>query len=75
VAVGLLGTGVGVLLGAAVSLAVISTLRELGLVTFALPARQVAAVVLGGIVLTTLAAVRPARRAASASILDAISAA
>jgi putative ABC transport system permease protein len=72
VVVGLLGTGIGLVVGGVLSLALIGALRDLGLVTFDLPAVVLAASALGAVALTSMAAVRPAQRAASVSILDAI---
>jgi ABC-type lipoprotein release transport system permease subunit len=43
-------------------------------VTFAVPAAGVVAIALGAVVLTVVASLRPARRAAAVSILDAIAA-
>jgi putative ABC transport system permease protein len=72
--VGALGMGVGLVAGLALAYALVGALRDLGLVTFAVPAAGVVAIALGAVVLTVVASLRPARRAAAVSILDAIAA-
>jgi putative ABC transport system permease protein len=67
-----LGALVGVSLGVLVSLAVLEAMRDLGLAEVALPPLALGVIVLVTALLGTLAAVRPARRAAGLSILDAI---
>ena len=72
VLIALFGMVVGLGVGAVVSAAVVISLRELGLVTFALPLGSVVVIGVGAVVFGGLAAIRPAQRAARASILDAI---
>jgi putative ABC transport system permease protein len=72
VLIALLGMSVGVVVGAALSVAVVLSLRDYGLVTVAVPASGLAAIAAGSVVVGALAAIRPAGRAAAVSILDAI---
>jgi putative ABC transport system permease protein len=67
-----LGALVGVLLGLLLSTALVKSLHGFGLETLRVPPVGVLIVIIATIVLGTLAAVRPARRAASLSILEAI---
>ncbi len=67
-----LGALVGLLLGMVLSVAVIKGLHGVGLSSFALPTTGLVVVVVATIALGTLASVRPSRRAARLSILDAI---
>lgn len=66
------GMVVGLLVGAGVSMAVVRSLRELGLVTFSVPITSLVVIAVGAVVFGGLASIRPAQRAAHASILDAI---
>ena len=70
--VSLFGMVVGLAVGVAVSVAVVGALRDLGLVAFALPLGNVGTIALGAVGLGLVASLRPARRAAGVSILDAI---
>ena len=67
-----LGALVGLLLGMVLSVAVIRSLKGLGLSSFALPTTGLLIVVVATVALGTLASLRPSRRAAGLSILDAI---
>jgi putative ABC transport system permease protein len=67
-----LGALVGVSMGMVLSVAMVKAMQGFGLVSFAFPVSGLGIVLLVTIVLGTLAAIRPARRAASLSILDAI---
>jgi putative ABC transport system permease protein len=67
-----LGAVVGVLLGLLLSTALVKSLGGFGLSTLSIPPFGVLFVIAATIGLGTLAAVRPARRAAGLSILDAI---
>jgi putative ABC transport system permease protein len=69
-----LGALVGVSLGMVLSVALVKALKGLGLTDFAFPTVGLAVILLATAVLGTLAAVRPARRAAGLSILDAVAA-
>jgi putative ABC transport system permease protein len=72
--VGAIGMGVGVVAGIGLAYALVGALRDLGLVTFAVPPAGLVAIALGAVGLTVAASLRPARRAAAVSILDAIAA-
>lgn len=74
VLISLFGMVVGLLVGVIVSVAVITSLRDLGLVTFALPAGSVVMIGVAAVVFGLVASLRPAQRAAGVSILDAIAA-
>jgi putative ABC transport system permease protein len=67
-----LGALVGVSVGMVLSVALVKALEGLGLTDFAFPTVGLVVILLATAVLGTLAAVRPARRAAGLSILDAI---
>jgi putative ABC transport system permease protein len=67
-----LGAVVGVLLGLLLSIALVKSLGGFGLETLSIPPLGVLIVIMATIALGTLAAVRPAQRAAGLSILDAI---
>jgi putative ABC transport system permease protein len=67
-----LGAVVGVLLGLLLSVALVKSLRSFGLESLSVPPLGVLIVIVATVALGTLAAVRPARRAAGLSILDAI---
>ena len=67
-----LGAVVGVLMGIVLSVALVKAMKGFGLATFAFPTVGLLIVIVVTIALGTLASVRPARRAASLSILDAI---
>ena len=67
-----LGALVGVVLGMVLSVALIKSLKGFGLATFAFPTTGLIIVALATTALGTLASVRPSRRAARLSILDAI---
>jgi putative ABC transport system permease protein len=67
-----LGAGVGLIMGIVLSFSLMQALQGLGLASTAFPAGWMAVIVLATGVLGTLAAVRPSRRAAALSILDAI---
>jgi putative ABC transport system permease protein len=69
-----LGAVVGVMLGMVLSVALVKALKGFGLATFAFPTVGLLIVIVITIALGTLASVRPARRAAGLSILDAIAA-
>lgn len=71
---GALGTGLGLVVGALLSLALVRSLRDLGLVAFALPAGAVLAIGTAAVCLTVVASIRPAVRASSVSVLDAVAA-
>jgi putative ABC transport system permease protein len=66
------GMAVGLVVGVGVSLAVVRSLREFGLVTFTVPTPSLVLIAVGAVVFGGLASIRPAQRAAHASILDAI---
>jgi putative ABC transport system permease protein len=68
----LLGTVVGVGVGLLVGVALMNALSSIGLSTFAVPIVGVGVIIAAAAVLGTLASVRPARRGAALSILDAI---
>jgi putative ABC transport system permease protein len=67
-----LGAVVGVLVGLLLSTALVKSLRGFGLETLSIPPIGILIVIAATIALGTLAAVRPARRAAGLSILEAI---
>jgi putative ABC transport system permease protein len=67
-----LGAVVGVLMGMLLSVALVKALRGFGLAAFSFPTIGLVVVILATVALGTLASVRPARRAAGLSILDAI---
>jgi putative ABC transport system permease protein len=67
-----LGALVGVSLGMVLSIALVKGMQGFGLASFAFPAGGLVIVVVVTIILGTLASLRPARRAAGLSILDAI---
>ena len=67
-----LGALVGVSLGMVLSVALVKAMQGFGLASFAFPGFGLVIVLVVTILLGTLAAVRPARRAAGLSILDAI---
>jgi putative ABC transport system permease protein len=67
-----LGALVGVSVGMVLSVALVKALEGLGLTDFAFPTVGLVVILVATAVLGTLAAVRPARRAAGLSILDAI---
>jgi putative ABC transport system permease protein len=66
------GMVVGLVVGTALSVAVVTSLREFGLVSFAVPAGALAVIAGGAVGLGLVSSVRPAQRAARVSILDAI---
>ena len=68
------GMAVGLLVGTLVSMAVVRSMRGFGLVAFAMPPRSLVVIGIGAVAFGGLASVRPARRAAGVSILDAIAA-
>jgi putative ABC transport system permease protein len=72
VLVGLLGTGLGVLIGVFFGWAISVTIRDAGLGTFALPLRPLAFIAVVAVLGGVLAAARPARRAARLDVLRAI---
>ena len=72
VLVGLLGTGLGVLIGVFFGWAISVTVRDAGLGTFALPVQPLAFIALVAVLGGVLAAARPARRAARLDVLRAI---
>jgi putative ABC transport system permease protein len=67
-----LGAFVGVSLGMVLSVALVKAMQGFGLASFAFPGAGLAIVIVVTILLGTGAAIRPARRAAGLSILDAI---
>ncbi|HJR25652.1 MAG TPA: ABC transporter permease [Acidimicrobiales bacterium] len=67
-----LGALVGVSLGMVLSVALVKAMQGFGLASFAFPGSGLVIVVVATIILGTLASIRPARRAAGLSILDAI---
>ena len=67
-----LGAVVGIAMGLLLSVALVKALQGFGLAVFALPTVGLLVILVATTVLGTLAAVRPARRAAGLSILDAI---
>ena len=67
-----LGALVGVSLGMVLSVALVKAMQGFGLASFAFPGVGLVIVLVVTIAPGTLAAVRPARRAAGLSILDAI---
>jgi putative ABC transport system permease protein len=72
VLVGLLGTGLGVLIGVFFGWAISVTVRDAGLGTFALPVQPLAVIAVVAVLGGVLAAARPARRAARLDVLRAI---
>jgi putative ABC transport system permease protein len=72
VLVALMGTGLGLVLGVGIAVAVTQALSAQGLDQFALPGGQLAVLVLLGAVVGSIAALRPARRAARLDVLEAI---
>jgi putative ABC transport system permease protein len=67
-----LGALVGVVLGMVISVSVLKAMQEFGLASLAFPGGGLVIVIVATVVLGTLASLRPARRAAGLSILDAI---
>ncbi len=67
-----LGALVGVSMGLVLSVAMVKAMQGFGLASFAFPTAGLGVIIVVTAVLGTLAAVRPARRAAGLSILDAI---
>ena len=67
-----LGALVGVSMGILLSIALVKAMQGYGLESFAFPGLGLLVIILVTVALGTLAAVRPARRAAGLSILDAI---
>ena len=67
-----LGALVGVSVGILLSVALVKAMQGFGLASFAFPGAGLGVVIVVTVALGTLAAVRPARRAAGLSILDAI---
>ena len=72
VLISLLGALVGIALGLLLSWALVSSLAGFGLNSFAVPVTSLVVIVVLAAALGTLAAERPARRAAKLEILDAI---
>ena len=72
VIVGLIGTGLGVLIGVFFGWAISVTIRDAGLGTFALPVQPLAFIALVAVLGGVLAAGRPARRSARLDVLRAI---
>jgi putative ABC transport system permease protein len=68
----LLGTGVGILLGVLLSRALVEVMGSIGVTTFQAPRAGLVAIVACAVVGAVVASIRPASRAARASILDAI---
>jgi putative ABC transport system permease protein len=68
----LLGTAVGVGVGLVVGVALVTALEAIGFSSFAVPIVGVCVIVASAAVLGTLASIRPARRAAGLSIIDAL---
>lgn len=68
----LLGTGVGVGVGLLVGVSLSTALSSLGLSSFAVPVVGVIVIIAAAAVLGTMASIRPARRGAGLSILEAI---
>jgi len=72
VLIGLLGTGLGVLIGIFFGWAISVTVRDAGLGTFTLPMQPLVFIALAAVLGGVLAAARPARRAARLDVLRAI---
>ena len=72
VLIGLLGTGLGVLIGVFFGWAISVTVRNAGLGTFTLPIQPLVFIVVAAVFGGVLAAARPARRAARLDVLRAI---
>jgi putative ABC transport system permease protein len=72
VLIGLLGTGLGVLIGVFFGWAISVTVRNAGLGTFTLPIQPLVFIALAAVLGGVLAAARPARRAARLDVLRAI---
>ena len=72
VLIGLLGTGLGVLIGVFFGWAISVTIRNAGLGTFTLPIQPLVVIALAAVLGGVLAAARPARRAARLDVLRAI---
>jgi putative ABC transport system permease protein len=72
VIVAMLGTIVGVVLALGLGWAMVQALESSGLTVFQVPAGSFVALLVGGALIGTVAAVLPARRAANLPILDAI---
>ncbi len=72
--ISVVGALVGVSMGMVLSVALVKAMQGFGLASFAFPAGGLGVILVVTAVLGTLAAVRPARRAAGLSILDAIAA-
>jgi putative ABC transport system permease protein len=72
--VALLGTAIGLVVGVALSYAVVEALSQSGLTVYRLPITTLIVVVVVGAVLGVLAALRPASRAAKLDVLRAIAA-
>lgn len=72
VLISVLGALVGISLGLLLSWALVTSLAGFGLNSFAVPVTSLVVIVVLAAVLSTLASIRPARRAAKLQILDAI---
>ena len=72
VIIALLGTVVGVGLAVLLGFAMITALESSGLSVFRVPLGQLVALLIGGALVGTVAAIFPARRAARFPVLDAI---
>lgn len=71
--IALLGTVIGLVIGLVASRALVASLDDFGLSSFAVPAGSMVTVVIGGALLGTVAAAYPAWRATRIKMLDAIS--
>jgi putative ABC transport system permease protein len=72
VLIGVLGSGIGLVVGAGVSTALVASLRDFGLVVYSLPRVGLVVIALAAVVVGVIAAIRPARTASGLTILDAI---